>query len=387
MLMSFFTFMDTQYFNAYDVILLVTFLQAMVFAFVVLIRKDRSISYYLLPAFMASVGLGQLSFFWLYNHIGNGVMSHYLTIHQMDFFTLPFFLQGPLLFHYLRSITDSAYKFNWYDYTPIGIFVFLFVLNPVPTFGGFLEYVFWRNYVFMGVAGFFVSCFYGVRCMYYVQHYSEKLKDRFCTIESIDFVWLRVFATGFFLIWFLELLPPFFYNRASWLLTQFVTHLKNFFEMGMVSFVIFASLMQARKVMIIDASEEESKISQVNESQENQVSKEEIDSVAEKLQKDRLYLTAGLTVEQLANHLNMPVKTLSLIINRYYEKNFFDFVNHYRVEEARRLLKSPDHFNDSIQHIYETVGFRSKSSFNTLFKKTVGVTPSKYREKYGKKAV
>lgn len=386
MLVSFFTFMNTQHFNAYDVILLVTFLQAATFSVLLLTREDKSsCSYYLLPAFMGSVALGQLAFFFLYNPVGNGWTAYNLGIHTMDWLCLPFFVHGALLYFYLRSITDTKFKLKWYDYAPLALFLILFILNPVDRFGGFMEYVFWRNYVFMGVAGFLVSCVYGVRCVYYIQRYSEKLKDNFCSIETIDFSWLRILASGFLVIWFLELLPPFFYNRAPWVASQIITHSKNFIEMLMVMFVIFASLIQARKVTPIDATEEESKPLSVADAPENQISKEEINSVAAKLQEDKLYLRAGLTVEQLANHVDMPVKTLSLIINRYYEKNFFDFVNHYRVEEARRLLKSPEHMGDSIQTIYESVGFRSKSSFNTLFKKTVGVTPSKYREKYGKK--
>ena len=377
--------MNTQHFNAYDVILLVTFLQATTFSVLLLLRPEKNASYYLLPAFMASVALGQLGFFFMYNPMGSGFMQHTVGIHQFDFFCLPFFLQGPLLFHYLRALTETDYKLRWQDYTPLAIFLFLYLLNPVARFGGFLEFLFWRNYVFMGVAGFIVSCFYGIRCIYYMHRYSSKLKDRFCSVESVDFIWLIIFAWGFCAIWFLELLPPFFYNRAPWIVTQIATHSKNFIEMGMVMFVIFATLMQARKVVSIETPEEDAKLQQLAEAGDNQISKEEIDSIAQKLQDDKLYLQAGLTVEQLANHVEMPVKTLSLIINRYYEKNFFDFVNHYRVEEARRLLKSPEHAKDSIQQIYEAVGFRSKSSFNTLFKKTVGVTPSKYREKYGKK--
>ena len=150
-------------------------------------------------------------------------------------------------------------------------------------------------------------------------------------------------------------------------------------------FVVYSSLLLARRVIALEIPDEERKLEQIaEEGGDNQITREQIDAVAQKLQDDKLYLQAGLTVEQLANHVELPVKTLSLIINRFYEKNFFDFVNHYRVEEARNLLKSPEYAKASIQQIYEQVGFRSKSSFNTLFKKTVGVTPSKYREKYGK---
>ena len=385
MLASFLAFMNTQYFNAYDVILLLTFIQAMTFTILLLTRVDIKPTYFLLPAFIGSVGLGQLSFFFLWNDYGRGLLSHVFTIQNYGLLSLPFFLQGPLLYHYMRALTNGKIELKLWDYGPVAFFLFFYILNVVERFGGFYEYVFWRDYVFMGTIGFFISCLYGVKSVCYLQRYSESLKNKFGSIERMDFIWLKIFAWGFFIIWFLEVLPPFFFKWASWSLNQVMMHSKNLLEMFMVSFVIFASLIQARKVQPIDLTDETEMTAKITDGISSEVTKEEIDAVAQRLKADKLYLKPGLTVEQLANHVNLPVKTLSLIINRYYEKNFYDFVNHYRVMEARRLLKSEEHAKDSIQDIYESVGFRSKSSFNTLFKKTVGVTPSKYREKYGMK--
>ena len=74
---------------------------------------------------------------------------------------------------------------------------------------------------------------------------------------------------------------------------------------------------------------------------------------------------------------------LSLLINERTGMHFYDFVNRYRVEEAKRLLRESILRDElSILGIAYEVGFNSKSSFNTAFKKAAGITPSQYRNAY-----
>ena len=68
-----------------------------------------------------------------------------------------------------------------------------------------------------------------------------------------------------------------------------------------------------------------------------------------------------------------------MVINRHFGVNFYEFINQYRVDEAKRMLVSEDYKNTTITDIYLMVGFNSKSVFYTFFKKKVGMTPSQYR--------
>lgn len=83
-----------------------------------------------------------------------------------------------------------------------------------------------------------------------------------------------------------------------------------------------------------------------------------------------------LGIDALATRLNTNRSYLSQIINEFYEQNFYSFINDMRVKEARRLLANPEYRKLSIEGIARQVGFNSKSSFNTAFKKLTGVTPS-----------
>ena len=94
------------------------------------------------------------------------------------------------------------------------------------------------------------------------------------------------------------------------------------------------------------------------------------------------YLNQNLSFERLAEKLDIPVKELSNTINRYYEVNFYEFINNYRIQEAKRLLEDPAQFDKSITDVFYDAGFNSKSVYNTLFKKRFNKTPSQYRKDF-----
>ncbi|MFC0425466.1 helix-turn-helix domain-containing protein [Chryseobacterium scophthalmum] len=92
------------------------------------------------------------------------------------------------------------------------------------------------------------------------------------------------------------------------------------------------------------------------------------------------YLDSSLTIQDLAEQVKMPVKDLSALINLYMNKHFFDFINEYRIEKAKEILKDSSQKDVTILEILYQVGFNSKSSFSTSFKKYTGTTPTDFRK-------
>ncbi len=78
--------------------------------------------------------------------------------------------------------------------------------------------------------------------------------------------------------------------------------------------------------------------------------------------------------------LKVQPRQLSQVINSTFRKNFFDFINQYRIEEARQLFSDPAQASKTILEILYQVGYNSKSAFNTAFKKQTGQTPTQYRK-------
>ncbi len=92
------------------------------------------------------------------------------------------------------------------------------------------------------------------------------------------------------------------------------------------------------------------------------------------------YLNSSLTIQDVSNETEIPVRDLSLLINHQLGQHFYDFVNTYRIESAMNILKDNTKSKVTILEILYEVGFNSKSSFNTAFKKHTGNTPTFYRK-------
>lgn len=98
------------------------------------------------------------------------------------------------------------------------------------------------------------------------------------------------------------------------------------------------------------------------------------------LEKNKLFLYNELSLASISKETGYSPKLISSVINQHAKKNFNDFVNHYRIEEAKKLLKLPDSNKYTIASIAFDSGFNSLSSFNSAFKKIEGSTPSQFRK-------
>jgi AraC-like DNA-binding protein len=98
-----------------------------------------------------------------------------------------------------------------------------------------------------------------------------------------------------------------------------------------------------------------------------------------KVSEEKLYLDPNLTLGKLAGMLCILPLHLSQIINDRCKQNFSDFINSYRIEEAKEKLASQKYEHLTIACIARESGFNSISSFNTAFKKKYNITPSQFR--------
>lgn len=114
-------------------------------------------------------------------------------------------------------------------------------------------------------------------------------------------------------------------------------------------------------------------------------SKKYLKEIVELMEKEQPYLDPDITLARLAEKLDISKEVLSQVINRELYLNFNAFLNRYRVEEAKKRLRDPKENQFVVLKIAHDVGFNSKSSFNAVFKKMTGISPTQYREKYQKK--
>ena len=99
------------------------------------------------------------------------------------------------------------------------------------------------------------------------------------------------------------------------------------------------------------------------------------------METNKPYLKTDLKISELADSLSVPYHQLSQLINDEFLVNFYDFINKYRVEDAKKLLIEDDR-NYKILAIAYEVGFNSKATFNRVFKKFTDLTPSEFKERF-----
>jgi AraC-like DNA-binding protein len=105
----------------------------------------------------------------------------------------------------------------------------------------------------------------------------------------------------------------------------------------------------------------------------------QIEMVKKHVIENEPYLEPSLTIQELAKQVNIPVRDLSVLINHHMNQHFFDFVNEFRIQKAMQILKDASKSKHTVLEILYEVGFNSKSSFNTAFKKHTNQTPTEFR--------
>jgi len=92
------------------------------------------------------------------------------------------------------------------------------------------------------------------------------------------------------------------------------------------------------------------------------------------------YLNPELTLTSLAQELDLSRGQLSQLINDGIGDNFYDFINKYRVEQVKVLMHDPAMKNFNMLGVALEAGFKSKSTFNLIFKRFTGLTPTEFKK-------
>jgi len=116
---------------------------------------------------------------------------------------------------------------------------------------------------------------------------------------------------------------------------------------------------------------------------ESEVESQYLETLITFMNDKKPYLDFELTLQKLSVKTKIPEKELSLLINHHLGKHFFDFINEYRINDAKKLLQAPSKKDLTVLEILYEVGFNSKSSFYSAFKKATNQTPTQYRKSRG----
>lgn len=103
------------------------------------------------------------------------------------------------------------------------------------------------------------------------------------------------------------------------------------------------------------------------------------DQITHALQEQKLYTDPNLTLKDLSTSIGSSERAVSFVINHLLAENFYDLINDYRIREARDIMKTSTDSKLTVLEVLYQVGFNSKSSFNTQFKRKSGMTPTEFK--------
>ncbi|NQT26426.1 helix-turn-helix transcriptional regulator [candidate division KSB1 bacterium] len=222
--------------------------------------------------------------------------------------------------------------------------------------------------------------------------YAKHKKEFFSTLDRINLYWLRNITVLTFLVWLTVLflhasplfggmiLSPEIIALATSILVYIMGYMglkqPEIFSMNFISNLPNGDLENGSLELIH---------SDVKKYEKSGLSSEKAKRVLQDLvglmEKEKPFTDANLTLHELSEKLVISGHNLSEVINTQLKQNFFDFINHYRVEEVKKTLADPAKQHYTLLSIAYDAGFNSKSSFNSIFKKHTNMTPSQFKLK------
>ena len=363
--------------------------------FMLITKRDSSLTDKILAVWMFFFGMHLFSFYLHYLGYWE-IYPHLSGLHH------PFpLLHGPFLYLYVLFSLCSNQKFQWQHYlhfTPAVLFYVYMIPYLFSTAErkqmineGLIDD--YSTFITVSLFAFIISALsYAIASYRLLKKYNELTAQNFAYSETIDLHWLKTFIWGMGLTFFIATLIILLEDVFG---VNFGFNTDLVFFMLIITFIFYLGFSGIRHRNIFsDSTSSEVRIAEPKATAEYNRSglKEEDavkfhESLKELMDFKKPYLEPKLSLSDLANELNISINHLSQIINQYEEKNFFDFVNTYRVDEFKKRVIDPANNNYSILAIALDSGFNSKSSFNQVFKKLTGKTPSQYLSESQKQVV
>ncbi len=221
---------------------------------------------------------------------------------------------------------------------------------------------------------------YMILSLLLLKRHSKTIKNSFSSIDKINLSWLRNITIGTACIWLLVLIL----NILPVIGHTFTENADQFIAPATSVFIYVMGYLSLRQREVQSGEDD---LTRVPKYQKSGLSSEQAENYLRRLRQfmetKKIYTRNDLTLNELAEHLAIPAHHLSQIINDRLQQNFYDFVNNYRVEEAKKRLLDPAYQHLTILAIAYEVGFSSKSVFNAAFKKHANMTPSQFKKMAG----
>ncbi len=235
------------------------------------------------------------------------------------------------------------------------------------------------------IAGGASIIIYGAGSLRLIRIHETWILENFSDKKDLTLSWLHKLINYLRVVWVLWLLFELFFL----LLWQFEIYYLLMFILlytllGLITYSIYwigiQSLIKSASLMEYRNDPTPSEVTNPY----SRLSKIEIEKYLERLsilmRVEKLYLHDNLSLRMLAQRLNADPNLLSYLLNNFVQKSFYDYINELRIEEVITKLNSPLHKHLKIVEIGYESGFNSKATFNRVFKKITGKSPTEFKK-------
>ena len=298
-------------------------------------------------------------------------------------FTVFWFL-GPLLLLYIKAVFKNKkglIKNSLIHFIPCVIFA---VSIGIPiVFSLFFDTFHPTYFAYLDAHHFAIIILRNMYFAYYIKlsldvlfTYKMAIKLNYSNISNMDIRWIQNLLYGCLAFVFIDI----------------VTRIFDFLHIGlgyitMFSIIVFVAYLgyygiNQSKILLPDFLIDKKKKEKTNSL--SNYKDEDITRLLKKLEdelvENKLYLDENLDLKMLSNQLHITDKKLSTLLNVHLDTTFYEYINHYRVDAVKKMITSTRNDKYTLLAIAHECGFNSKASFNRIFKKETGLSPSQYRK-------
>jgi AraC-like DNA-binding protein len=298
--------------------------------------------------------------------------AKYLTTSDRNFKPIEWLQFFPFLLHFASMI---PYYLERSDFKLAALNQIIFTDEPV----------FSTRFYFVRILQFLHMLSYTALTLVLLIEHNKKIAGKFPSTERINLKWLRNLTVGFGLFIVLDL----FHFLEIWKYGY-----KHIVEVDIIILLFSAVFIYSLGYMALKQPEVYTGlIGKKNgpKYERSTLTPQQADAYLKDLIKvmkiEKPYINNEINLQNLAQRLSISGHHLSQIINDKLNQNFYDFINEYRIEEAKKRLSQPENNHYTILSIALDVGFNNKASFNNSFKKHAGMTPSQFRSSSKKPAL
>ncbi|MFH1943439.1 MAG: AraC family transcriptional regulator [bacterium] len=282
------------------------------------------------------------------------------------------FIVGPLFYFYLKSFFTREFTFTKKDlFHFIPFFVLLISsIIAIPTLN--IKLLFKTIFPYINGCICVHIFIYIILSMQFMKKQGLIIGDLSSYLRIPKLSWIVFLFIGLIMVWLFKLIIFFGWNIAG--ITRWCQFMTTTFFMTTFVFINPIVYIALKKPELFSRKEKYDQSSLCDAKKQ-----EYLNRLQNFMRSSKPHLQSTISLPDLARRLSIPRHHLSQVINESFNLNFNDFINKYRIDDALALLQDRSNHNGTILEIAYQVGFNSKSTFNSAFKKHTGQTPKEYK--------